>query len=101
MLAEYADTSTDCGNRMLERLVLTLVLCGLCGVAHAGDAGASLPGSALDSPPPPSTSPDAGSRNADSGAQHTGAPSADVDSNGVHMSLHMMGGAGGGGAIRP
>lgn len=101
MLAEYAGIPTDCGNRMLERLVLVWALCGLCGVAHAGDAGASPPGSALDSPSAPGTSSDAGSRNAGGGAQHAGAPSADVDINGVHMSLHMMGGAYVGGAIRP
>ncbi len=86
----------------MKKLVLTLVLCGLCGAAHAGDPGASPPAATPDSAPTSGASPDAGSRNADSGAQQQpDAPSADVDINGVHMSLHMMGGAGVGGAIRP
>ncbi len=90
---------------MLRGLVLALILCGLGGGAFAGDAGANPPSSALDSASAPGASSAsdtlAGGHLAGSGSPDVKAPPADVDIDGVHMSLHMMGGAGAGGAIRP
>jgi hypothetical protein len=88
---------------MLGRLFLALILCGLGGVAYAGDAGASPPSTALAAPSTAGASPgsDPGRLPAGSGSQDTNDPSSGVDVNGVHMSLHMMGGAVAGGAIRP
>ncbi|MGH6819115.1 MAG: hypothetical protein ACREC1_10130 [Methylovirgula sp.] len=92
---------------MFGRLVLALALCGLCGVAYAGDAGASPPSPALDPPPPASPNLSLGSDKLGGGhstgnaAQNAKVPSADAEIGNVHMSLHIMGGAAAGGVIRP